>query len=125
MRENMIACGGFNFYPSLMSTIVTDENFDEIVLKSAVPVLVDFFAQWCGPCQAMMPIIDQLSAELDGKVLIVKVDVDASMNTAQKYGIMSIPTFVFMKGGVEVDRLNGGTSKDTLLEKLTGLTRSA
>ncbi|MFA5854989.1 MAG: thioredoxin [Candidatus Gracilibacteria bacterium] len=104
-----------------MATIITDENFDEIVLKSAVPVLVDFFAQWCGPCQAMMPVIDQLSAELDGKVLIVKVDVDASMNTAQKYGIMSIPTFVFMKGGVEVDRLNGGTSKETLLEKLNGL----
>jgi thioredoxin 1 len=104
-----------------MATIVTDENFDEVVLKSQIPVLVDFFAEWCGPCQGMMPIIDQLSAELSGKALIVKVDVDASMNTAQKFGVMSIPTFVFIKGGVEVDRLNGGTSKETLLEKLNGL----
>jgi len=72
----------------------TDENFDNDVLKADRPVLVDFWAQWCGPCQAMTPIIEEITEEYDGKMLIGKMDVDANPETTQKYGIMSIPSNV-------------------------------
>lgn len=101
-----------------MATVITDENFEEEVLKSDVPVMVDFFADWCGPCQALMPVVDELSKEYDGKVKIVKVNVDESQATAQKYGVMSIPTLIFVKGGEEVDRLQGALPKNVLEEKL-------
>lgn len=104
-----------------MATVVTDQNFDAEVLQSSTPVLVDFYADWCGPCQMIMPIIAQLADEYEGKAKVVKVDVDASPETAQKFGVMSIPTLIFFKGGEEVDRLNGALPKDALAEKLDSL----
>jgi thioredoxin 1 len=104
-----------------MTAIVTDDNFDAEVLKSDVPVMVDFFAEWCGPCKALSPVVDELSGEFDGKVKIVKVNVDESQQVAQNYGVMSIPTLIMFKGGEEVERLTGALPKDTLAEKLNAL----
>lgn len=108
-------------YNTFMSQIVTDQNFADLVLKSEIPVMVDFFAEWCGPCKMIAPVVDELSAEYEGKVLIVKVNVDESMETAQTYGIMSIPTIVFFKNGEEVDRVTGALPKDVFKEKLDNL----
>lgn len=104
-----------------MAQIVTDKNFADLVLKSKIPVLVDFFAEWCGPCKMIAPIVDELAGEYDGKVLIVKVNVDESMDTAQTYGIMSIPTLLFLKNGEEMDRVTGALPKEALKEKLDEL----
>jgi len=104
-----------------MANIVTDQNFEAEVLKSDVPVLIDFFAEWCGPCQMIKPMIDELATDYEGKAKVVKVDVDASPETAQKFGVMSIPTLIFIKGGEEVERLTGALPKDTLAEKLDSL----
>ena len=103
-----------------MATVVTDENFDEEVLKGGV-VLVDFYADWCGPCQMIAPVIEELAGEYEGKAKVVKLDVDASQETAQKYGVMSIPALLFFKDGKEVERLNGALPKDALAEKLDSL----
>lgn len=100
---------------------LTDQNFAVEVLKSDVPVLVDFFAVWCGPCKAMSPVIDELSVAYDGKVKICKLDVDQSPESSQKYGVMSIPTLLFFKGGENVDSLVGLQSKEKLEEKLNTL----
>lgn len=104
-----------------MAHIVTDQNFDSEVLKSKLPVLVDFFAEWCGPCKMLAPLIDELAGEYDGKAKIVKLNVDESMESAQKYGVMSIPTLIFFKGGKEVDRVVGVLPKDSLAEKIDSL----
>jgi len=104
-----------------MANIVTDQNFEAEVLKSDVPVLIDFFAEWCGPCQMIKPMIDELATDYEGKAKVVKVDVDASPETAQKFGVMSIPTLIFIKDGEEVERLTGALPKDTLAEKLDSL----
>ncbi|QQR54802.1 thioredoxin [Candidatus Peregrinibacteria bacterium] len=104
-----------------MAHLVTDQNFSELVLNSKIPVLVDFFAEWCGPCKMIAPIVDELATEYDGKVLIAKLNVDESMDTAQNYGVMSIPTLIFIKNGEEVDRVTGALPKDSLKEKLDGL----
>lgn len=101
-----------------MATVVTDQDFDAEVLKSDIPVMIDFFAEWCGPCKMLLPIVEELAGEYDGKVKIVKVNVDDSPETAQKYGVMSIPTLVFVKGGEEVDRAQGALPKDALKAKL-------
>ncbi len=104
-----------------MATIITDQNFDSEVLNSELPVLVDFFAQWCGPCKMLAPIIDELASEWEGKVKIFKLDVDKSPETAQKYGVMSIPTLIFFKKGEEVERITGALPKDSLEAKLNAL----
>ena len=85
----------------------SDADFEEEVLKSSLPVLVDFYAEWCGPCRMAAPIIDELSETYKDKVLIGKVDVDASIQTAAKYGVQSIPTVIMFKGGKEVERKVG------------------
>ncbi len=85
----------------------SDADFDEKVLKSSLPVLVDFYADWCGPCRLAAPIIDELSGTYAGKVTIGKLDVDANVNTASKYGVMSIPTVIMFKDGKEVERKVG------------------
>ena len=100
---------------------INNQNFQEEVLKSAAPVLVDFFAEWCGPCHVIAPVIEELSLEFSGKAKVFKLNVDANQTTASQYGVMSIPTLIFFKGGQEVDRIMGLTSKETLKEKLNSL----
>ena len=100
----------------------TDQNFSAEVLNSKEPVLVDFFAPWCGPCGVLGPIIEELAKGHEGKgVKIGKINVDESPKTAEEYGVMSVPTIIFFKGGEEVDRLVGMQSKAALWEKLTSL----
>ncbi len=103
-----------------MEIILNDANFEAEVLKSDVPVLVDFWAPWCGPCKIMSPIVEELAKEMEGKpVKIAKMNVDESADIAPKYGIMSIPTLMIFKGGQSVDQMVGVTAKDKLIEKLT------
>ena len=98
---------------------LTDQNFEEEVLKSDVPVLVDFWAPWCGPCQMMGPIIDEISGEYEGgKAKVGKVNVDENQVTAGKYQVMSIPSFLVFKGGEVVDKMVGGVPKEKLKEML-------
>ena len=105
-----------------MALIITDQNFEAEVLKSKDPVLVDFFAPWCGPCQMLGPVIDKLAEEYSGKpVKIVKVDVDASPATAQKYEIMSIPTLIVLKAGQVVNTMQGMQAETDLKRLLDGL----
>jgi len=101
--------------------ILTDDNFDKEVLGSSQPVLVDFFADWCGPCKMQAPIIEQLAEEINDKAKIGKLDVDANPAIAQKYEVMSIPTLIIFKDGQVVERLTGLQSKDVLWEKFNSL----
>ena len=101
-----------------MAKELTDQNFEQEVLQSDKPVLVDFFFFFCGPCLAMAPTIDELSADYDGKALIGKLDVDNNPNVAQKYGIRNIPTLLVFKGGEVVDKQVGATSKNVLAKKI-------
>ena len=94
---------------------VTEKNFEEEVLKSSTPVLVDFWAEWCGPCKVISPIIDEIATELDGKLKVVKVNVDEAQELATKYSVMSIPTLIIFKQGEVVDQSVGAASKDKLL----------
>lgn len=95
-----------------MATVnITDKDFEEKVLKSSGPVLVDFWATWCGPCKMAEPVLEELSNEYSGKVTIAKVDVDANQSSSSKYGIMSIPTTVLFKGGKEIGRQVGFAGK--------------
>lgn len=96
----------------------TSDDFDQKVLKSDKPVLVDFYAEWCGPCKMAAPIIDELADEYDGKAVIGKVDVDEYNELAGNYGVMSIPTVVMFKGGEEVDRKTGFAGKEGYEEML-------
>jgi len=109
------------YYNSPMAAIVTDQNFDSEVLKSKVPVMVDFFADWCGPCKMIAPLVEELAGDYEGKAKIVSLNVDDSMDSAQKYGVMSIPTLIFFKNGKEVERLMGLQQKEVLKEKLNSL----
>jgi len=90
---------------------VTSSSFDQSVLKSDVPVLVDFWAEWCGPCKAIGPSIEQLATEYAGKAKVFKLDVDSEGDLAQQYGVMSIPALLVFKGGKEVDRMVGAAPK--------------
>ena len=95
--------------------MLTDATFDAEVLKSSVPVFVDFWAPWCGPCQMMGPIVEELSKEIPStKIKIAKLNVDDNPETAGKFSVMSIPTFLIFKNGVVVDKLVGGVSKEKL-----------
>ena len=99
----------------------TDQNFQAEVLKSATPVLVDFFAQWCGPCKALAPIIEELEKEYQGKAKVGSLDVDENMQTSTQYQVMSIPTLIIFKNGQAVERLIGLQSKKVLKDKLDNL----
>lgn len=100
---------------------VKSKEFQMEVLESKVPVLVDFSATWCGPCQMMGPVLEQMSAEYEGKAKIVKVDIDESMDLAQKYQIMSVPNMIFFKDGTPADAVVGAVPAAYLKEKLEKL----
>lgn len=100
---------------------VTDANFEEVVLESDKPVLVDFWAEWCGPCRMVGPIVDELAKEYDGKVEVTKVNVDENPEVTSKYGIRNIPTILFFKDGEVVDKTVGALPKGKLAEKLESL----
>ena len=97
---------------------VTDANFSQLVEKAPVPVLLDLWAAWCGPCRTIAPTIEMLARELAGKVLVGKLDVDANQRTAARYGVQGIPTLLILKNGREVDRMVGVQSRDQILKRL-------
>jgi len=97
---------------------VTESNFEDQVLKSQTPVLVDFWAEWCGPCKMIAPIVDQLADEYSGKLKVGKLDADEHQSVLMRYGIMSIPTLVLFKGGEAVARITGYQPKDRINNQL-------
>ena len=101
-----------------MALEITDANFDEVVLKSDKPVLVDFWAEWCGPCRMVGPVVEELSKDYDGKAVVGKVDVDSNPGISMKYGIRNIPTLLIFKGGEIVDKQVGAVPKSVLAGKL-------
>lgn len=96
----------------------TTANFESEVLQSDIPVLVDFYAEWCGPCKMMGPIVEKLAEKYEGKVKIGKLNIDDDMEIAQKYRVASIPTFIFFEGGEAVETVVGGMSAKVLEEKI-------
>ena len=101
---------------------VNDESFQKEVLDEKIlPVFVDFWATWCGPCQMVGPIIEELDKEYNGKLKFIKVDVDQAQNTASKYGIMSVPTFMIFKNGEVVKQFMGAMSKEGFKEEIEGI----
>jgi len=104
-----------------MALQVNDSNFEEIVVKSDKPVLVDFWAEWCGPCRMIAPIIEELAKEFEGRAVVVKCDVDNSPGVAAKYGIRNIPTVLFFKDGKIADKQVGAVPKNSFLTKLNAL----
>ncbi len=101
-----------------MAAQVNDAGFDAEVLKSDLPVLVDFWAPWCGPCRAIAPVIDELTQEFDGKVAIMKMNVDENPATPSKFGIRAIPTLILFKDGEVVEQVTGAVSKASLKQML-------
>ena len=104
-----------------MALEITDSNFDETVLKSDKPVLVDFWAAWCGPCRMVGPIIDELSEEYEGKAVVGKVDIDSNQQYAAQFGVRNIPTVLVFKNGELVDRKVGVSSKNDYAQALDSL----
>lgn len=104
--------------PSIDPVPVTDANFTQLVEKSSLPVLLDMWATWCGPCRLIAPTIEILARELAGKVLVGKIDVDANTRTAARFGAQSIPTLLILKSGKEIDRIVGVQSREAILRRL-------
>ncbi len=97
---------------------VTESNWDDTVLNSDVPVLVDFWAEWCGPCKMIAPTVHEMAVEYDGQLNVGKVDVDSNPNIAMKYGVRSIPALIFFKDGKPVDQIVGAVPKGVLQKKV-------
>ncbi len=104
-----------------MAVEITDANFEELVLNSSIPVLVDFWAEWCGPCRMVGPIVDELYTEYEGKAIIGKVNVDENPNVSGKFGVRNIPTILFIKNGEVADKSVGAVPKAQLAAKLDAL----
>ncbi len=97
---------------------VNDSSFDEIVLKSDTPVLIDFWAEWCGPCKAIAPVVEELAGEYDGKLKVVKMDVDQNPETPAKYGVRGIPNLILFKGGQVAQQIVGAAPKPQLAKAI-------
>jgi thioredoxin 1 len=97
---------------------VTDSTFEEMVVNSDTPVLVDFWAEWCGPCKMIAPVLDEIAKDMDGKIVIGKLDIDENQDTAMAFGVMSIPTLLLFKNGEPVERIVGYQPKPQLLSRL-------
>jgi len=104
-----------------MALEITDSNFEEIVLKSTKPVLLDFWAEWCGPCRMVGPIVSEIAQEYEGKAVVGKIDVDSNPKISASYGIRNIPTILFFKGGQVADKQVGAVPKALLVAKLEKL----
>lgn len=104
-----------------MAVEITDANFEEVVLKSSVPVVVDFWAEWCGPCRMIGPIIEEMSGEYEGKAVIGKVNVDQNPGVSAQFGIRNIPTVLFVKNGEIADKSVGAVPKQQLTSKLDAI----
>ena len=104
-----------------MALEITDSNFEELVLKSDKPVIIDFWAEWCGPCRMVGPIVAEMAKEYDGKAIVGKLDVDSNPGVATQYGIRNIPTILFFKDGQVVDKQVGAVPKSVLTAKLEKL----
>ncbi|OIP00574.1 MAG: thioredoxin [Bacteroidetes bacterium CG2_30_33_31] len=104
-----------------MTIELTDANFNELVKNSKLPVLVDLWAEWCGPCRMVKPVVEQLSDEYEGKIVVGAVDVDSNPNVTVEFGVRNIPTLLFFKDGVLVDKQVGAVPKAVLAEKLDSL----
>jgi thioredoxin 1 len=102
----------------MSAAAVTDETFEQEVIESQVPVLVDFWAPWCGPCRMVAPVVDEISEQYSGQIKVVKVNTDENPSVASKYGIRSIPTLMIFKGGQRVDMVVGAVPKTTLASTL-------
>lgn len=98
---------------------VTDNDFESIVLKHQGPVLVDFWAEWCGPCRALAPKLEEIAKEMGGKVTVVKMNVDENPNTPSKFGIRGIPTLILFKDGKEMDQIVGNQSKENIVSVIS------
>jgi len=99
--------------------VVTDDTFDDVVLKADLPTVVDFWAVWCGPCKMIAPVLEEIAAEYDGQLQIAKLDVDHNNGSAMRYGVMSIPTLIVFKDGQAVERIVGFMPKAKLASKIT------
>ncbi|HDR88071.1 MAG TPA: thioredoxin [Bacteroidetes bacterium] len=104
-----------------MAVELTDSNFEEMVLKSDKPVIVDFWAEWCGPCRLVGPLVEEIGEEYEGKVVVGKVDVDSSPEIASRFGIRNIPTILYFKDGKVADKQVGAVPKAKLVSKLEPL----
>jgi thioredoxin 1 len=100
---------------------ITDDNFQQEVINSELPVIIDFWAAWCGPCKMIAPIIEELAKEYDGKLKVGKLDVDINQQTAIKYGVRSIPTVLLLKGGEVKDTIIGAVPKSVFVGKIANL----
>jgi thioredoxin 1 len=104
-----------------MSQVISGSQFDEVVLKSDVPVAVDFFATWCMPCKMISPFLEQLEAEYKGKAKVFKIDVDQDGQLAEEFGVKGVPTVIFFKGGKRIDEVVGAVPKDAIESRLKAL----
>jgi len=110
-----------NINDIIMAIEVNDANFEEVVLQSDIPVVVDFWAEWCGPCRMVGPIVEDLAEEYKGRIVVAKMDVDSNPSITSKLGIRNIPTILFFKGGQQMDKQVGAVPKTVISQKIDAL----